>query len=103
MTQPVHTPGPCALVLKDDKYGKELLIVQDTEEDDCAVICGAFSDENDARLLAAAYNASTPQPPNSKSTPSSAPSAWLTAALQSLSKRWITFSRRPWTWTSNTA
>jgi hypothetical protein len=53
MAKEQHTPGPWALVTKDDKYGKELLIVQDTDGDECEVICGAFQTRSGLLLAAA--------------------------------------------------
>lgn len=51
------TPGPWYFVIKDDKYGKEPLIVGHSDTDESPVVCGCMSSEADSLLIAAAPDA----------------------------------------------
>lgn len=54
MTQAQHTPGPWELVVKDDKYGKEVIVVGKSIGDESPVVCGCIMDPNyDGFLIAA--------------------------------------------------
>lgn len=49
-----HTPGPWEAVVKDDKYGKEILIVGASTGEESPVVCGCVTNEDDLFLIAAA-------------------------------------------------
>lgn len=51
-----HTPTPWEDVIKEDKYGQELLIVHGTDDEYSEVICGAFSNPANAAFIVKACN-----------------------------------------------